>query len=197
MRKRILVSHRRKKAEDQIEKYTRLSARSTFAYTIFTALILVGVVFTIFQQQGFNKRQLELYELSCTPQVFVIFDSLSFVQEHNVFYHITNVGNSPALGLRSACVITPEKKNPLKQERIGELNADLFPTGTISGKSNKSFKQQGTWYLHFRVDFHDLRNQKYYYKTSYYLIFESPEDTATTREYLYGVQSSEYGKLGF
>lgn len=167
---------------------------STFALAIFTGLLLAGMVYTIYQQKGFNKKQLELYELSVAPQVFVEFDSLRTGQEYNVFYHIKNVGNSPALGLRVACLITPDKQSPLKEEITREVTGDVFPGKSASAKSKKVFEQDGTWYLHFRVDFQDLRGHAYYYKATYYLIFEASEDTASVVTFLRGMESSESGK---
>jgi hypothetical protein len=195
MRRRILVSIRRKKAEEPSKRHIGLTAYSTLAYTIFTGLILVGVVLTIYQQKGFNKKQLELYELSIAPQVFVEFDSLSFGQEQNVFYHIKNVGNSPAVGVRAACQITPNKENPLNEELTGEIRGEVFPGISIFGKSRKIFKAEEILYLHFRVEYQDLLNQKYYYKRTWYLIFQPSEDTATIVRYKRGDEFGESGKL--
>ena len=194
MRRRILASIRRKKAEEPSKRHIGLTAYSTLAYTIFTGLILVGVVLTIYQQKGFNKKQLELYELSTIPQVFVEFDSLRTGQEYNVFYHIKNVGNSPALGLRVACRITPDKQNPLKEEITREVTGDVFPGTSISSRSVQTFKPAGTQYLHFRVDLEDLRKQKYCYKATYYVIFQPSEDTASFSKYKAGYEYSEYNR---
>jgi len=195
MRRKSVGSTTRRKTDRELVKYTRLTGRTTLAYTIFTGLILAGMVYTIYQQKGFNKKQLELYELSAIPQLFVVFDSLSFAQEHTVFYHVNNVGSSPALGVESGCRVTRDKENPFKEKRPGETQADVFPGSPASAKSRKVFEQDGTWYLHFRVDFQDLRGQEYYYKATYYLVFEASEDTASVVTFLRGMESSESGKL--
>jgi len=195
MRRRILASIRRKKAEEPSKRHIELTAYSTLAYTILTGLILVGVVLTIYQQKGFNKKQLELYELSTIPQVFVEVDSLSIAHEYNVFYKIKNVGNSPALGFRSACKITPNQENPFHEEISGEVIGDVFPSTFASSKSVQRFKPEGTLYLHFRVDLQDLRKQKYCYKATYYLIFQPSEDTASFLKYKSGMEYSEYSRL--
>jgi hypothetical protein len=71
----------------------------------------------------------------------------------------------------------------------------VFPGASTSVKSKKVFEPVDTWYLHFRVDFQDLRGQKYYYKATYYLVFEPSEDTASVVTFLRGIESSEFGKL--
>ena len=167
---------------------------STFALAIFTGLLLAGMVYTIYQQKGFNKKQLELYELSVAPQVFVEFDSLRTGQEYNVFYHVKNVGNSPALGLRVACLITPDKQSPLKEEITREVTGDVFPGRWISSRSVQTFKPEGTQYLHFRVDLEDLLKHKYCYKATYYLIFQPSEDAASFSKYKAGYEYSEYNR---
>jgi hypothetical protein len=153
------------------------------------------MIFGICEQRKFNKRQLELYELSTAPQVFVKLDSLTLSQGHNVFYKVKNVGNSPALDVRLACRITQNKKHPLVEERTGTVKGEIFPSDWADGRSKQDFQPKGTWYLHFRVDMHDFLRKKYFYKSTYYIIFDSVNTTKGTIEYRGGMEYSEYGEL--
>jgi len=179
----------------QIEKYTKLAARSTLAYIVFTALALAVVAYTTCRQGEFNERQLELYELSSMPQLFIRLDSLSFRQECNIFYTIGNAGNSPALNLRVAANIADTNEN-LFGEVGGEVRGDVFPGTFVPFRSKRPWSAEGTKYLHFRTDFEDLRQQRYFYKATYYLIFEPAKDSSHPVYYNRGMEYSEYGKLG-
>jgi len=199
MRRRILGTARRKRTDRRIEKDTRLTARSTLAYTIFTGLILVGLVFTICQQQQFNKRQLEVYELSSIPQLFIDsieLDSLFRSTGYNVIYIIKNAGNSPALKVKTSSRVTARKLNPFNNELEGEIIDDVFPGGRALVKARREFALKDTLYLHFRVDFCDFRDHKYYYKVSYFILSQHSDDTAGTIDLWGGKEYTEFRKLG-
>jgi hypothetical protein len=103
MRRRNLRVTGRRRTDRELVRYARLSHRTTLAYTIFTGLILVGMGFTIYQQKGFNKKQLELYELSTAPLVFVELDSLRQTGDYNVFLPTEKCGHFTSCG-RQDCL---------------------------------------------------------------------------------------------
>jgi hypothetical protein len=195
MRRMILVPRKNKRREGVIRRYSKLTAYSTLAYSVLSGLLLVGMIYTIYQQKGFNKKQLELYELSIAPYIFVEFDSLLMVSGYNVFYDIKNVGNSPALSVVSACQITTNKKNPFKDELISEVIGEVFPGTSKWCESKQPFEPKDILYLHFRVDFKDFRKHKYYYKMTALLKFQTPSDKSRVFQYEAKGEYSEYGSL--
>jgi hypothetical protein len=188
---RILFSEIAKKIKWLADK---IGPYSTLIYSVLTLLVVIVMSINTCKQVEFNNRQLQLYELTTIPQVFIELDSLSLAHEHNVFYKIRNVGNSPALGLRMACLITSNKQNPLKEEITREVTGDVFPGTSVSSRSLQTFKPEGTKYLHFRVDLEDLLRHKYCYKATYFLIFQPSEDAASFFRYKSGYEYSEYNR---
>jgi len=181
--------------EKSNHKWPMVLAVSTSAMALFTFLVALGTFITISHQKDFDERQLDLYELSTAPLVFVELDSLRQTGDYNVFYQLRNVGISPAVGVKIACQITPEKHNPFHHEIPAEVTGDIFPGISISSQSKQQYKPEGTFYLHFRVDFQDLRDQKYYYKATVCIQFYKSKEEPGVYVYKGTQESTEYRKL--
>ena len=200
MGRRMLVSMKPKTGEGKSPRHARLTAYCTLAYTIITGFLLLVMVYTVYQQKGFNKRQLDLYEVSVVPQVFAEFDSLIPLKsedDYNVFYTVRNVGNTPAFKLRLQSQVNPLKVNRLEQDTSG-VTADLFPTETkLVPSQEMDFRCKGdpcALYFHVRLDYQDMLEDKYCYKATYWILVtgDSPSNITMRK---FGMEDSEFFPL--
>lgn len=163
--------------------------------------VLIVLTITLVCQAGFNDRVLDLTEASAVPLIFAEFDSLNEAppSRHNVFYTVKNVGNWPALNLRSKCEVNREKSNAMEEELIDTgVVADVFPTEVDAVQARREFaigKGEDILYFHVRVDFKDMLDRKYWYRTTYWILFK-PDTSQATRVYRAGMEWSDFKPLG-
>jgi hypothetical protein len=163
--------------------------------------VLIVLTITLVCQAGFNQRLLDLTEASDVPLIFAEFDSLNEAppSSHNVFYTVKNVGNTPALNLRSKCEVNREKSNAIEKELIDTgVVADVFPTEVEPLPARREFrirKGEDTLYFHVRVDFKDMLDRKYWYRATYWILFK-PDTSQATRPYRAGMEWSDFKTVG-
>lgn len=178
----------------------------TIISTIATLGILLVMTATLVSQKGFNESQIEfnqriadLSEVAAMPQVFVVFDSLTdqLSPGHNIHYSIKNVGNTPALAVRSASIVTPATVNPFDRDLdTTGVHGDLFPNQSKVVASFRPFRSSrgDTLYLHVRVDYEDMLNSRYCYLATYYIMVLSATPPEPLR-YRSGMEASGFFPL--
>lgn len=162
--------------------------------TIVATMVFVVMTLTFICQVGFNKKLEELSEVSATPKLFVVLDSLkpNLRPSHNIYYSMGNAGGMPALAIRATSEITREKSNPFKEVLdTGSVQADIFPNQIepfptydevfeqFYTHNKPKYPHCETVYFHIRVDYEDMLRRKGWYRGTFWVLVAA--DSATER----------------